>query len=98
MILEKEIEALVKTGFFANKESLYKEAVRFFFQYRPDLRIESAVQLYISEEISLARAAEIANIDMESFKEELKRRNIPIQVCLLDPKNLDKGIKALLRQ
>ena len=96
MILEKEINALVKKGIYKNKEKIYADALRLFFRYRPELRIEAAVELYISKEVSLAKASEIAELDIESFKEELARRGIKIEIPIPNKKTFEKGVKALL--
>ena len=98
MILEKEINALVKKGIYKNKEKIYADALRLFFRYRPELRIEAAVELYISKEVSLAKASEIAELDIESFKEELARRGIEIEIPIPDKETFEKGVKALLNK
>lgn len=96
VLIEKEVEALIKRGLYKNKESLYDEALRVLFIYRPELRIESAIELYSSREISLARASEIAAIDIESFKEELKRRRVKIEIHPPHKEVIEKGVSAIL--
>lgn len=96
--IEKEIDALIKKGVYKNRDSLYTDAVRVLFTYRPELKIESAVEIYMSREISLSKAAEIAGIDMESFKEELKHRGLRIEIAAPDKEIFDKGMSALLKE
>ncbi len=46
---------------------------------KPELKIEMAIELYSKEEMSLSRAAEIAETDIESFKEILKSRGLKLK-------------------
>ncbi|NUM34543.1 MAG: UPF0175 family protein [Candidatus Brocadiae bacterium] len=96
MILEEEINALIKTGIFPDKQALYNEAIRFLFRHRPELKITSAIELYTKGNVSLSRAAEIAGLDMEAFKEELKMRGIIACLYMPDSKTMESGMKALM--
>lgn len=96
MILEKEIDALIKKGVYKDKKAIYTDALRFFFRYRPEIRIEAATELYKSREVSLSKAAEISGLDIESFKEELARRGLKIEIEAPDKKTLEKGVSVLL--
>jgi len=44
------------------------------------------VELCLREEISLSKAAEIADMDMESFKDLLKARGLKIKAVISDRK------------
>ncbi|MBR9679086.1 MAG: hypothetical protein GON13_02355, partial [Nanoarchaeota archaeon] len=44
--------------------------------------LEYAVSLYKKEKLSLAKAAEIAELNLEQFISELKKRNIKIETDL----------------
>ena len=46
----------------------------------------------------MAKASEIAELDMESFKEELARRGIKIEIPIPDKETFEKGVKALLNK
>jgi predicted HTH domain antitoxin len=98
LLKDKEIDALIKKGIYKDKDSLYNDALRFLFIYRPELRIESAIELYTSGEISFSKAIEIAGIDIESFKEELKRRGIKIELSAPEKKIIKKGVAAILKK
>jgi len=97
LLKDKEIKALIKKGIYKNKDSLYNDALRFLFIYRPELKIESAIELYTSGEISFSKAVEISGIDMELFKEELKRRGMKIELSAPGNKMLKKGVAAVLK-
>ncbi len=61
-----------------------------FLRYRaereaPDTRIEEAIRLYVAEEISLGRAAELAEVNYFEFEELLRDRG----VMLLEPERFE---------
>jgi len=71
LALEEEIEALVEAGGYKDREEVGKEAFRIYKEAKPEKKIAIAVGLYEKGRVSLARAAEIAGTDLESFKEIL---------------------------
>jgi len=81
-IMEMEISALVRSGYYSSKSDVAKDAFRTLFDVKKRLKVASAVELYKSEEVSLTRAAEIADIDVEAFKEILKDRGIPTRIVV----------------
>ncbi len=68
--------ALVKAGLYPNEQSVITEAMRVLWQQRPQLRIDWAIYQYQTEEISLGKAASIANVSFDHMKEILKERGI----------------------
>lgn len=69
-------QAFVKAGLYPNEQSVIQEAMRVLWQERPQLRINWAVYQYQTEEISLAKAASIANVSFDRMKEILMTRGI----------------------
>jgi predicted HTH domain antitoxin len=69
-------EELVKAGLYRDEQSVIDEAMRVFWRERPQLRIEWALRQYQTEDISLARAAAIAGVTYDQFKEALVERGI----------------------
>ncbi len=96
-ILEKEAEALIKKGIYKDEKSLFGDALRALFISKPGLKIEAAIELYRLKEVSLMKAAEIASLDIESFKNELSRRGLKIEVEPPPKDILDKGVSLLLK-
>lgn len=86
-LMDNEIDALVKTGEYSSKSDVIRDAFRTFLRknYKKKLRI--AIVLYKEEQISLMRAAEIAELDSESFKQELKDRDIAVKSYFSDERN-----------
>ena len=76
----KEIDSLVKTGRFASKSDVVRTALRTLLEENPGYKTDIAVELYKEGEVSLGRAAEIAEKDRESFKKILKERGVKIEL------------------
>src|SRR5574341_109737 len=74
--IEKEIEALIRAGYYSSKSDAVKDAFRTLLQTKPALKLASAIELYKAGEVSLARAAEIAGMNIEDFKHVLSDRGI----------------------
>jgi predicted HTH domain antitoxin len=96
-ILEKEAKALIKRGIYKDEKSLFEDALRALLVSKPGLRVEAAIELYKAKEISLKKAAEIASLDIESFKDELSRRGLKIELEPPSKDILDKGVSLLLK-
>jgi len=95
--LEQEIRAIVRAGLYRSKREVISEALNLFFALKPDLRLEAAIQLYKDEEVTLARAAEIAGIDPVTFKNVLGTRGIKVIVAELSKKKLERQMESIKR-
>lgn len=62
---------------------------------KPNLKIEMAIELYLKEEISFSRAAEIAGMDLEDFKEILKVRGLKVSSYVGSKEDIEKGLKLI---
>jgi predicted HTH domain antitoxin len=69
-------QALVGAGLYPDEQSVIQEALRVLWQERPQLRIEWAIYQYQTQDISLAKAASIANISFDRMKEVLVQHGI----------------------
>lgn len=79
-ILEYEIKAMVKAGKYKSEKEAIKHALDVLLIANPKLRIETAVELYHNNLVTLEKATEIAGLDSGKFKKELLERNIDILV------------------
>lgn len=70
-LVKKEIDALVKAGYYSSKSDVVKDALRTFLSEKKNLRLAAAVELYKRGEVSLGKAAEIADVGTVEFKEVL---------------------------
>lgn len=96
-ILEKEGKALIKRGIYKDEKSLFEDALRALLKSKPGLKVEAAIELYKAKEVSIMKAAEIASLDLESFKEELSRRELKIEIESPPKDILNKGVSILLK-
>ncbi|MFB6115377.1 MAG: UPF0175 family protein [Candidatus Nanohalobium sp.] len=71
-----EIDSLASSDKFTSKSDVVKTALRLMKERNPEHKIDIAVEMYRSGEVSLGRAAEIASTDRETFKEILEERGV----------------------
>ena len=76
MIIDQELDAVIRAGAFRDREHAIHEALETLFVVRPQLRTDTAVELFRSGEVSLLRAAELAGLESESFRRLLRDRRI----------------------
>jgi predicted HTH domain antitoxin len=65
--------------FRSEKEAL-TEVLGTFFTVKPQYRLEAAIEMFRSGEVSLERAAQRAGLNRWRFQDLLKQRGIPIEV------------------
>lgn len=70
-LVKKEIGALVKAGYYSSKSDVVKDALRTFLYSKRSLRLAAAAELYKDGEVTLGKAAEIADVGIIEFKEVL---------------------------
>lgn len=86
----EEIDALMRAAIYKSREELMNDALRALLSMKPGLRIEIAIDLYKNEKVSLWKAAEIAGLCMEEFKDLLASRSIKIEVGGTDEESLSR--------
>jgi len=91
-LAEPEIDALLRTGLYQNREEVIADALRNLLLNNKALRLELAIELFRAEEVSLGRAAEIASIDRWKFQEILHERHIPIIVEAESAETMDRDL------
>ena|SRR5208282_3929867 len=96
-LVKKEIGALVKAGYYSSKSDVVKDALRTFLGSKRNLRMAAAVELYKEGEVSLGKAAEIADIGIIEFKEMLASLSYKriITVSKSDVKRADELMKKM---
>ena len=95
-IIQEGIEGLVRAGCYKNREVLLEDAFRTMLEVKPHLKREIAVELYKSEKISLSRAAEIAGVSLEEFKDILEIRGIIREIEAPTEDEIQKGVDLIL--
>jgi predicted HTH domain antitoxin len=79
-LLEDELRAVVQAGDYKSKEEAIGHALEVLLAANVPLRINTAVELYRQEKVTLARASEIAGLELEAFKGRLAEQGVPIYV------------------
>ena len=74
------IQDLVDAGLFPDADAAVREALRVLWQERPSVRIEVAVHRYLTEPISVAKAAAIAGVSFDRMKDILAERGAQLRL------------------
>lgn len=97
-LVKKEIDALVKSGYYSSKSDVVKDALRTFLYSKRNLRIAAAVQLYKEGEITLDKASEISDMNIVEFKEKLKEYGITRTIVSESATKMDREIARMKRK
>ncbi len=79
-VLRMEADLFVKGGYFTDRSEFIRAAMREYIEKLSSKRIEIAVHLYQDEEVSLARAAQIAKTSISKMKTTLHHRGVEVRV------------------
>jgi predicted HTH domain antitoxin len=77
-LLEDELKAVVQAGAYSSKEEAIGHALEVLLAANAPLRIKTAVELYRQGTVTVARAAEMAGLELEAFKDQLATRQASI--------------------
>lgn len=94
-IVKKEIDELVKSGYYSSKSDVVKDALRYMFSNKKNLRLAAAVGLYKKGEVTLGKAAEIADVSILEFKGRLKEYNIKRIIETESASKMDNAIEKI---
>ncbi|MDH7484952.1 MAG: UPF0175 family protein [Anaerolineae bacterium] len=94
--LTQRVAVLIDRGIFRDEESLRASAYRSLLILRPELKVEIALSLYEREEVSLGRAAEIAGLSREEFKEILASRGMERRMPLRSSEEIEADVRFLV--
>jgi len=72
--VKDDIAVLQSAGAYTSEEDVLRDALQALLSERPELRLELAVAKYRDGAISLNRAAEVAGLSAEEFKQALDTR------------------------
>ena len=78
-IVEKEIDALIKRGYYTNRAEFVEDAIMAFFELRKEMKIAAVVELYKKGEVSISKAAELAGFNIEEMKRFLADKGVEIK-------------------
>jgi predicted HTH domain antitoxin len=92
-LVDKEVDALVRTGLYKSRDEVISDGIRNLLLNNQLLRLELAIDLFRSDDVSLGRAAEIAGMDRWQFQDILQERQIPIVVEADSAETMDEHIE-----
>lgn len=95
---DKEIAALVRLGLYESPGEVIADAIRNLLLNNRTLRLELAIDLFKTGEVSLGRAAEIAGLDRWQFQEVLCERGIPIVIEAETAEAMDNDLAVFFGQ
>lgn len=96
-IIEKEMRALIKYGYYASIDEAVKDAFRTLLNAKPNLKTVAAIELYKEGAVSLGKAAEIAGVTTVEFKDILADKGIMREVSSRSVEELEKGVELIKR-
>ena len=96
-IADKEIAALIRLGLYENQEEIIADAIRNLLLNNRSLRLEVALDLFQTGEVSLGRVAEIAGLDRWQFQDILRERHIPILIEAWSAEAMDEEIAVFFK-
>jgi len=88
----ERLTAVLVPKYYKTRSILIEDAFRALLNLKPWLKVELSIELYLREDVSLLRAAEIAGMDMESFKELLKARGFKISSYIGSEEEIERGL------
>ncbi|GAB6275355.1 MAG: hypothetical protein STSR0004_22210 [Peptococcaceae bacterium] len=91
-----DLEILVKKGIYPSKMALISDALRSLLRSKPELKGKLAVELYKEKKVSLSKAAEMAGLNLEDFKELLREENVSLNVPPTGREKVKKEAKIIL--
>lgn len=74
--LEKEVNALIDAGLYVDSQALMTDALEKLVTTKKESRLDAAILLYQQQEVTLARAAELAGIHRFEFEAVLGAKGI----------------------
>jgi len=95
MHLSKSLPRVLVPKYYNSVDNLIEDAFRALLNLKPGLKVEIAIELYFKEEVSLSRAAEIAGMDIEGFKEILKMRGLKVTSYIGSKEDIESGLRLI---
>ena len=93
---QKGVDVIVSTGSYPDRETILQEAFDLFLITHPQLRLVMAIELYRNEVVTLARAAELADLNFFDFQAILRARGVEI-ICPDESEDeIEQGVALIL--
>ena len=90
-------EHFVAAGLYEDDKAVVQDAVRALLTEKPQLRLEVAIHRYRTEDISLAKAAELAGVSWQRMREILLSRGLQPRLGPETEEEAQEEVEALRR-
>ena len=87
-----QVQELVEAGIYPDVSTAIQEALRILWQERPQVRIDVAIHRYLTEDLSLAKAAALAGVSSDRMKEILTARGVTLR---LGPETVEDALQEI---
>ncbi|HDJ37724.1 MAG: UPF0175 family protein [Methanosarcinales archaeon] len=91
----ERLDTVLVPKYYKTRSVLIEDAFRALLNLKPWLKVELSIELYLMGDVSLSRAAEIAGMDLESFKETLKARGFNIRSYIGSRDEIERGLRLI---
>ena len=96
--MKLKLDALVDAGYYSSESDAIKSAIMALFESKRELNVVSAIELYKKEKASLARAAEIAGMNLIEFNELLVWKGFIREIEARSTVEMDKKLRKYLNE
>lgn len=79
-LLEDALQAVVRAGRYRSEQEAVRHALEVLLAANPALRTQTAIELYRLGKVTLSRAAEMAQLELETFKAQLAEKDLLLEV------------------
>lgn len=86
---------LVEARLYDDEAAVIQDALRHLLRARPEARIQLAVHRYQTEELSLARAAELAGVSWAQMREILVEKGVSPKLGPESPEDAEAEVRTL---
>jgi len=93
-----DVQLLVDAQLYPNPETVIQDALRHLLRARPELRIQLAVHRYQKEDISLAKAANLAGVSWAQMKDILLEKGISLKLGVETLAQAQNDIQAIRQE
>ena len=91
----RDVKSLVDARLYNSEEEVIRDALRYLFRARPEARIRVALQRYQSEDLSLAKAAEIAGVSWPQMASILQEHGLTPRLGPTSPEQAKEDVETL---
>ena len=89
------VQDFIKARLYQDEETLIQDALRHLLRARPELRIQMAIFRYQHEQISLAKAANLAGVSWAQMKDILLERGLSPRLGVENIETAQRDVQML---